>query len=303
VDADRRVADMAAEQRALIARDQALACGWSRTTLHRRRRSGRIQLVYPGVYALAGTPPTWQQRVLGACLAVGPAGAASHRAAARLWGLLEGDQPIEITVPLARAPRLPDVSVHRSTDLTVEQVVRRHGIPVTNPLRTMVDLGAVLGPEEVEVALERGLVARLYTVAAIEHRLDALARSGRSGCGVLRRVLDDRALGVHRPDGLLEPRMARLLRDAGLPPARFQHVVKDGAGRFVARVDFAYPESRLAVEVDGWATHATREALQSDLERQNRLLGVGWTPVRFTWHDVVRRPTDVARVLRSFLAR
>jgi very-short-patch-repair endonuclease len=303
VDADRRVADLAAEQRALITQHQALECGWSRTTLHRRRMSGRIQAVYPGVFALAGAPPTWQQRLLGACLAIGRSGAASHRSAARLWGLLDGDQPIEVSVPLARAPRLPDVSVHRSTDLTPEQVVRRHGMPVTNPLRTMVDLGAVLGPEEVEVALERGLVARLYTVAAIENALDALARSGRSGCGVLRRVLDERALGTARPDGLLEPRMARLLRDADLPPAHFQHVVRDDGGRFIARVDFAYPASRLAVEVDGWATHASRGALQSDLDRQNRLLAAGWTPIRFTWHDVVRRPTDVARMLRSFLAR
>jgi very-short-patch-repair endonuclease len=303
VDADRRVARLAAEQRALIAQHQALACGWSRTTLHRRRASGRVQLVYPGVYAVAGAPPTWHQRLLGACLAVGTAGVASHRSAARLWGLSEGDQPIEITVPLARAPRLPDVSVHRSTDLTAEQVVRRQGIPVTNPLRTMVDLGAVLGPEEVEVALERGLVSRLFSGGALEHALDGLARCGRSGCGVLRRVLDERALGTERPDGVLEPRMARLLRDAGLPPTCFQHVVRDESGRFVARVDFAYPVKRLAVEVDGWATHATRQALQSDLERQNALVAAGWTVLRFTWHDVVRRPADVARVLRPFFAR
>jgi hypothetical protein len=303
VDADRRVADLAAKQRALIAQHQAIACGWSRTTLHRRRASGRVQLVYPGIYSIAGAPPTWHQRLLGACLAVGPTGAASHRSAARLWGLVEGEQPIEVTVPLARAPRLPDVGVHRSTDLTREQVVRRRGIPVTNPLRTMVDLGAVLGPEEVETALERGLVPRLFSIGAIEHALDELGRSGRSGCGVLRRVLDDRALGDDRPDGLLEPRMARLLRDAGVPRPRFQYVVRDEAGGFLARVDFAHPEKKVAIEVDGWSAHASPGALQSDLERQNRLVAAGWTLLRFTWHDVVRRPTDVARVLRSFFAR
>ena len=84
----------------------------------------------------------------------------------------------------------------------------------------MVDLGHVLGPEEVEAALDRGLDRPARSASwRVEHVLDQLARSGRSGCGVLRRVLDDRALGDQRPDGLLEPRMARLLRDAGLPPA------------------------------------------------------------------------------------
>ena len=302
MDADRRVAEMAADQYAVFDRDQALACGMSGTTLDRRREAGRLDLLHKGVYVVAGAPPTWHQQLFGACLAAGPWAAASHRAAGRLWSLLQGEQPVEITVPLTRAPRLAHVLVHRSTDLTREQVVRRARIPVTNPLRTMVDLGAVLGPDEVEAALDRGLVARLFSVAAVEHMLDQLARSGRVGCGVVRRVLDDRALGDQRPDGLLEPRMARLLRDGGLPPAIFQCTVRDESGRVLARVDFAYPDRRLAIEVDGWSTHGSPRALQADLERQNRLVAAGWTVLRFTWHDVVRRPTFVIGVLRPFLA-
>jgi len=302
VDADRRVAELAADQYAVFGRHQALACGMSGTTLDRRHRAGRLDLLYPGVYVLAGAPPTWRQRLLGACLAAGPTAAASHRSAAHLWGLLAGDQPVEITVPVRRAPRLKDTLVHRSTDLTPHQVLRRHGIPVTNPLRTMVDLGAVLGPEEVETALDRGLVAKLFTIVAVEHTLDRLARSGRSGCGVLRTVLDDRALGDRRPDGLLEPRMARLMRNVGLPPAAFQHIVRDADQKALARVDFAYPEMRLAIEVDGWSAHASRHAFQADVDRQNQLVIAGWTVLRFTWHDVVRRPSVVAERLHRFLA-
>jgi very-short-patch-repair endonuclease len=297
------MAELAARQNAVVGRHQALACGMTGPTLSRRLADGRLQRLLPGVYVVAGSPPSWQQRLIAACIAAGPGAAASHRAAARLWRLLDGEQPLEVTVPRQKAPRIRQVAVHRSTDLVERHITWRRGIPVTNPLRTIVDLGHVLGPEDVEDALDRGLVARRFTMVAVEQVLDELARSGRSGCGVLRRVLDDRALGDQRPDGLLEARMARLLRDARLPQATFQHVVTDDAGRFLGRVDFAYPERRLAIEVDGWRDHGTRSAFQSDRDRQNLLATAGWTVLRFTWHDVVRRPGNVAAGVRAFLER
>jgi REase_MTES_1575 len=303
VDADRRVAELAATQHAVVGRHQILAAGMSPATLQRRVAERRLEPLLPGVYVVAGAPPTWQQRLFGACIAAGPAAVASHRAAGRLWGLVEGEQPLEVTVPSRRAPRIRHVAVHRSTDLVPEHVTRRRRIPVTNPVRTMVDLGHVLGPEEVELALDRGLVAKLFSVVVVEQVLHQVARSGRSGCGVLRRVLDDRALGALRPDGVLEARMARLLEDAALPAGVFQHVVRDEDGRFVAKVDFAYPDLRLAIEVDGWSSHGSRAAFQDDRDRQNRLVTAGWTVLRFTSHDIVRRPSTVAARIAQFLAR
>jgi very-short-patch-repair endonuclease len=301
VDADRRVADLAADQYAVFAQDQALACGMTKQILHRRLADGRLQQVQPRVYVMAGAPDSWNQRLLAACLAGGRSAAASHRSAGRLWGLLQDDQPIEITVPLRRAPRLRNTLVHRSTDLTAGQVLCRRGIPVTNPLRTMVDLGAVLGPEEVEAALDRGLIAQRFSVAAVEHALEQLARSGRAGCGVLRRVLRERALGDRRPDSMLEPVMARLLQHAGLPPGAFQYVIRDADGRFVGKADFAYPDRRLVVEVDGWSAHGTRTAFHVDRRRHNELVSAGWTLLRFTSDDLVRQPSVVAHRLRRSL--
>jgi very-short-patch-repair endonuclease len=303
VDADRKVAELAAGQHGVVGRRQALALGMTSPTLTRRLADGRLQRLLPGVYVVAGSVPSWHQRLMGACVAAGPGAAASHRAAGRLWGLLQGEQPLEVTVPLRKAPRIRHVAVHRSTDLTPDQLTRRRRIPVTNPLRTVVDLGAVLDPDDVEEALDRGLVSGLFSIVAIEHLLDRLARCGRSGCGVLRRVLDDRALGDERPDGLLEARMARLLRDAGLAPAVFQYVVRNEAGRFVAKTDFAYPPIRLALEVDGWSSHGSRRAFQDDRDRHNRLTTAGWTVLHFTWHDVVRRPFVVTGQIATFFAQ
>jgi very-short-patch-repair endonuclease len=231
-------------------------------------------------------------------LAVDPDGVVSFRSAGWIWGLLPGeDAAVEVTVPRSRGPRLVGVEVHRSRDLVPAHTTMRQGIPVTNPLRTMVDLGAVLSCWLVEDALDRGLTARLFTVAAVEWLLHDVARPGRRGCGVLRQVLDERALGRERPDGLLEPRMARVLRSHGLPPAAFQQPVPEAG----ARVDFAYPDVRLAIEVDGYATHGSPRAMAADFERQNRLAAVGWVVLRFTWRQVVQQPAAVAQAVRTAL--
>lgn len=288
-----RVARRARAQHGLITYYQLLDCGISAATIADWTASGRLERVHPRVYRLAGSPQTWEQGAMAAVLCTG--GVASHRTAARFWAL--GDYlDIEVTVPRTRrGSTTGGFEVHRSRDLDPKYVTVRRGIAVTNPMRTLVDLGAVkeVKDEHVADALERALLARVCSVVAIERVLDDVARRGRAGAGVIRRVLDERALGRARPDGLLEARMARILREHGLPTPHFQYNVRN-RGRFVARVDFAYPDVLLALEVDGFEVHGTPKALQHDLARQNVLVALGWRVLRFTWLDVVRRPEWVA---------
>jgi very-short-patch-repair endonuclease len=69
------------------------------------------------------------------------------------------------------------------------------------------------------------------------------------------------------------------------------------------RFDLAWPEVGLAVEVDGWETHGTREAFQDDRERDALMVAMGWRVLRFTWDDVVNRPSYVLSVIRRTLSR
>jgi len=171
------------------------------------------------------------------------------------------------------------------------------GIPVTSPARMLIDLGAVAPAATVELTLDRAEAARIVTIRDVEWQLADLARPGRRGSGALRAVLDRRALLETPPDGVLEPRFARLVRIAGLPAPVFQHRV----GRF--RVDFAYPELMIAIEVDGFGPHSGARAFQSDRERQNMLVGLGWIVLRFTWADVVKRPDHVARTIANAIGQ
>jgi len=284
-------------QHGLVSRDQVLHLGATDRQLANWVDAGRLERVHAGVYRVGGAPATWEQSVMAAVLAVD--GVASHRTAARLWSMQDGDD-VEVTVVRNRRGVATGATVHRSRDLHDRYVTRRHGIPTTNPMRTLVDLGAVVTRWSVSDALEQAVTARTCSVLAVEKAMTDLAKKGRRGVGAIRHVLDDRALGTDRADGLLETRMARLLKEHGLPRPVFQYEVRLN-GRLIGRVDFAYPGLRIVIEVDGFEVHGSPKALQADLERQNRLVAAGWTVLRFTWWDVVRRPEWVVQQIRNVL--
>ena len=119
---------------------------------------------------------------------------------------------------------------------------------------------------------------------------------------MLRQVLEERVLGDSVSDSELEKRVAELLRRAGLPAAVFHYVVRTHAGLFLAEVDFAYPEIKLAIEVDGFGAHGTPRAMAKDFVRQNGLVPYGWRVLRFTWRQVTRQPEMVAKAIRDALA-
>ena len=287
---DRALLDLAARQHGLLEWSQLLARSTEKTVRH-AIAGGLLVRVHPAVYRVAGAPITWEQTLLAACLAAGAMSAVSHRAAAHDWEL--GDFPgiVEIVTPRAQWPRLRNVRVHRSSDLRAWHVTTRRGVPMTKPLRTVVDLGQS-ARWAVPDALELGLASRLFTLKAADAALDEFSRKGRTGIGIFRRAVDARVLGEGIPDGLLEPRMARLIRCHDLPMPAFQHVVAPGI-----RVDFAYVDARIVIEVDGFATRRTATAMTHDLERQNRLVQLGWTVLRFTWWQVVKQPEKVAATI------
>ena len=288
---------VAAAQHGVVTYDQLVRSGLAPRTLQRWIESGRLIRLHHGIYAIAGTPDTFERKCWAAVLGAGgpDVAAVSHLTAAYIWGLIEDEPPVHVVVRRGSTPDLQGVVVHQTRDPFV--VHQRGGIPVTSPLRVMVDLGALVPDRVVEDALDRGLVDRLFTLAAVEWQLVEVARKGRRGIGPLRRVLDSRALGRNRPDGLLEPRFARLCLQYSLPSPVFQHWI----GRH--RVDFAYPDLMIAIEVDGYWAHGSFEAFQRDRERQNELVLAGWTVLRFTWTDLVRRPREVAQMVADAIGR
>lgn len=297
--ADARLAAIAENQHGLITAGQALVAGLTDQGIAHRLRSGRWHRVHNGVYRIAGQPRSFQQELTAARLATGPDAAISHRPAAASQGVrLPEPAPVEISVARHRAPRRAGVIVHRSRDLTPDQLVVVDGLVVTGPTRTLVDLGQVVPWWVVDRALEHFLATKAVTVPQVRAALAHHSRHGRDGCGALRRVLEARGLGDVSPEGVTEELLARVVRDAGLPLPVHQHeVVLAGTRR---RIDFAYPELRIAIEVDGYEFHAAPSQFELDRARGNDLVLAGWTVLRFTFLQLVHRPGwVVAQIARA----
>ena len=93
-------------------------------------------------------------------------------------------------------------------------------------------------------------------------------------------LLGERLPGYDPGDSDLETRVLRLLVASGFLPPVQQHRLRLGSRTI--RIDLAYPEDRLAIELDGWDHHRTRTAFDDDRARANLLVASGWSVVRFT---------------------
>jgi very-short-patch-repair endonuclease len=165
----------------------------------------------------------------------------------------------------------------------------------TTPLRTALDIARSEALVDAVVALDvllaRGLVRRSDLAAAA-----AALPPGRGTRRAVRAV----DLADERAESPPESRLRLLLRLAGLRPEP-QHVVRDGDGRFVARVDLAFPEHRIAIEYDG-AWHGRPGQLARDRRRLNDLVAAGWTVLHVTAADM-HEPTVVVASVRALLGR
>jgi very-short-patch-repair endonuclease len=92
-----------------------------------------------------------------------------------------------------------------------------------------------------------------------------------------------------------------LLIRAGLAPETLQLELFEANGRVYARLDMAWPSVKVAVEADGREHHDAPEALYRDRVRGNALALAGWTVLRFTWADLVRRPQWIVEQVRRAL--
>jgi hypothetical protein len=294
--------DVAAAQHGLLTREQAVAMGVRRQQLEYRLGDRTLVPVHEGVYRFAAAPVTHEQSLLAACFGAGHLSAVSHRAAADVHGIWSTRDLVEVTVTRERAPELHGVTVHRIADLSERWIVHVDAVPVTTPARTLVDLGAVLPLGSVGPALDRALGRKLVSLAEVRAALDAVARKGRAGAGVIRRLLDERQRGSSGV-GVLALRLQSVMRRYGIPDPVPEYTVLDEHGGFVGRVDFAYPELQYAIEADGYEAHSTPRAFQHDRARQNDLVDLGWTVHRFTWTDVDRRAGLVANRILHVLGR
>jgi very-short-patch-repair endonuclease len=287
------LARLADAQHGVVTRPQLEAAGLGRGAIQHRIATRRLRPLHVGVYALGHAQLRPEGRFLAAVLACGPAAALSHRSAAAHLGLREEARlTVDVTTARRSAKARPGIQLHRVRRLEREDVTQHRGVPVTTPARTVVDLAAVLGARALERTLEQAYVQRLLRTADLE---DALSRARGKRIRPLATLLEQR-----RPTTLtrseLEERFLALSRQAGLADPEVNARV---AGY---TVDFLWRDRRVVVETDGWAAHRTRRAFEHDRGRDVDLHLAGFRVHRFTYDQVVRRPTETAARLVKLLA-
>lgn len=295
---DERIAALAAGQHGVVSRGQLLDARIASSTIDDRVASGELVKLHRGVYAAGHAHLRPNGYRLAAVLATGPGAVLSHRDAAALHGLRDGGGTrIDVSTPAQRRST-KRIRVYGRRALDARDISTVEGIPVTTVARTLVDLGEVLAHQALVKVCSEAERQRILDVTSIENALER--RRGRRGPATakLRAVLED--LGCHGTTLTRSP-----LEDRLLPLLDAHDLPRPATNAYVEGYewDAVWARARLAVELDGWDAHKTRRAFQHDRTKANALANAGWTVLRFTHDDLVRRPEVVVASVRAQLSR
>jgi very-short-patch-repair endonuclease len=296
---DGAIARLATSQYGVFSRVQARAIGLSDRQITHRLATGRWLRVLPRVYAVAGGVPTNRRsQSMAATLWAGDGSLVAFGTAADLWGLVGvRSSRLEIWVPAGRARSCDEVTVHRGTRLDRADRTMFDGIPITTPTRTLIDVAARLEDEALLATMEAALRDGLTTPERLVARLGALRGSGRAGVGRLETLIATRPDGARALESRLEAKFWRVVVQAGLPKPVRQHWVMIDGRRY--RLDFAWPERRVAAECEGRAFHGPAEFEFDELRRAD-LASTHWHVVPVTWRQLTSAPRAVvSRIERA----
>lgn len=234
--------------------------GITRSAVRRRLADGDLRRVTHGVYIGAHVPDTIALRAAATVLAVGHGAVACGRTAAWLWGVPTGPaaaarrRPVEIAVPPGVAVPRRRGCLARSMAWGLDEVARVAGTPVTNPLRTAVDIARhddhATAVTVLDGMLHRGHLTRRQLEEAITHYAPHTG-----GPGLAAAVAATNAAAA----SWAETAVRLALTDAGVPAAVPGWTLRSAWGRVMLRFAFAWPEFGLAVDMTAPARRPTSE--------------------------------------------
>ena len=263
-----------------------------------RLQTGQWTVLHEDVYRVAGAPETWKGQLLAACWAGGFRAVASHRSAAALYGLAGARRFVaEITCPRWRRARHEGIEVHETKALDARDITVVENIPVTTAERTLFDLGAVCSPLVVLMAFDKARRTGLVTYESTQATLRRLAKPGRPGVRTLRLILAWRDPAQAPPESEMETLMLDVIRRHGLPAPVPQFEIYEN-GRFVARVDAAYPEARIAIEYQSYQEHDEPRPIVRDSRRRNRIKRARWSVIDVTHPELRDGGEDFCGAIR-----
>jgi very-short-patch-repair endonuclease len=290
------IATLATRQEGIVTRDQLRAVGLSEDAIDRLIRANRLHMIHRGVFAVGHRRLSREGRYLAAVLACGDGAVLSHRSAADLWELRATKElKIDVIAPThRRGDRVIRVHAHV---IEPTETTTRHGIAITKPLRTLVDLAAVVSERELEQAIRQAVYQRLTTTALLAEAVHE--RQGHRGVKTLRKALVNLGEAPGRTRSELEQDFLGFLRKHRLPMPELNVKMRIAGRRIEA--DCLWREQRVIIELDGRDAHDSTPAFESDRARDLALMAAGWKPGRVTGRRMRHDRRALARELRAVL--
>jgi hypothetical protein len=223
------------------------------------------------VFRMPGAEVTWRQDLWVAVLAGPPGTVASHASAAALRGLRPPPAVPHVTVPRGSSGRFAGAVVHHATVAAADRC-RVDRLPSTGVARAIVDCAGLLDQEALDGLVDAALGRNLTTYRRVRA---AWERAGRIRGGQLLGAAIEPFSGNVRLGSEKEALVLRRIHQWGLPPPVCQFEIRDDNGRFLARVDFAWPAWRFGLEYEGDEAHAPRRWGRDD-RRQRHVEAIGW---------------------------
>jgi very-short-patch-repair endonuclease len=285
-----QVLELARRQHGAVARRQLRALGLSEHAIDWALAAKRLHRTeWRGVYVVGRPEVTRVGRLRAALLTCGDEAVLVDDTAGGLWRIWKPrDRDIHLSVPAGRKRRgRKGIVVHRRA-LPRKDITRERGIPVTTPIRTMIDLAARADRDEAERLINAADARNLLRADTLRERLNHYA--GTPGTRLLTEILDRDTFVLTESE--LERLFLPLAREAGLPKPTSQK-------RFGPhRVDFWFEELNLVVECDSLRYHRTPLQQRRDRERDHTHLLARRKHLRLLHHQIKHEPELVVRLLR-----
>jgi hypothetical protein len=297
VERDRGLAALAGRQHGVVSiRQLEQRLGFSHQAVERAVKAGRLHRIHHGVYAVGHMDLSVRGECLAAVLAVGPGALLSYYSAGWLWGIRQGlPKPIHVTGSVPRHHPAPKGIVrHRARNLIDEDRAMVDGIPVTSVARTQLDLAWKLRADRLPRVLARSEELGLLDLGAIHAVIER--NRGHHGAKRLRY-----ALAIYEPPtwtrSEFERHFVARLVAAGLPrPAT-------GWNEVGYEIDICWPERRFGIELDAYETHGTRQAFETDHERDFDFAMAEIKIHRVSERQFRRKPAKVVGDIATLLFR
>lgn len=287
---------LAARQRGVIGRSQALTCGMSGHQIRRRLESGEWWALDANAFALRSSTPTWERR-MHAAIVSRPIALAAGRSAGYLHGF-PGFRPgkPEILVPFRGNARSPLARVIRSRHFDRIATVTVDGFHCTSIAETVLTLSLRESPATLERVVDDRIAAGVLRIPDFDPILERLLDARQRGLPTLRRIVAERDSDAYQPPTTeLERLLYDLLDREELPEYSRQLPIEYETERAI--VDAYVPEWRMIVEGDGRRWHTRKADFERDRRRDNAAAAAGLVVIRFSYHMLLNDPDGCLQTL------